>query len=220
MGWAVHARLDDVGTRRPAIPLPTAAGGYLAAFRAHIEGTAEDQSRARRAARTNRTQREAGVRFSGGSIGGRPYERTIIRISSLADLLRGSWFGPLRVWWRCRYWGASLHVLPREVDRVEHVFVAFRYLLSSPTGHYLGEYVVARPDWSEGDTFTDKEGRRFRIVSIDRPGCWARFARRGRWRTLTCERARSAPTNPVFCLANVTPMGPEARDEPSRWGHF
>jgi hypothetical protein len=36
---------------------------------------------------------------------------------------------------------------------------AFRYLLRSPQGHYLGEYVVARPDWSEGDTFTDKEGR-------------------------------------------------------------
>ena len=43
----------------------------------------------------------------------------------------------------------------------------FRYLLRSPTGHYLGEYIVALPDWSEGDTFTDKEGRRFRIVSID-----------------------------------------------------
>ena len=43
----------------------------------------------------------------------------------------------------------------------------FRYLLRSPTGHYLGQYVVARPDWLEGDTFTDKEGRRFRIVSID-----------------------------------------------------
>jgi hypothetical protein len=45
--------------------------------------------------------------------------------------------------------------------------VAFRYLLRSPQGHYLGDYAVARPDWSEGDTFTDKEGRRFRIVSID-----------------------------------------------------
>jgi hypothetical protein len=43
----------------------------------------------------------------------------------------------------------------------------FRYLLRSPQGHYLGEYVVAVPDWSEGDTFTDKEGRRFRIVAID-----------------------------------------------------
>ena len=42
-----------------------------------------------------------------------------------------------------------------------------RYLLRSPTGHYVGEYVVAVPDWSEGDTFTDKEGRRFRIVNID-----------------------------------------------------
>ncbi len=46
---------------------------------------------------------------------------------------------------------------------------AFRYLLRSPTGHYLGEYVGAVPDWSEGDTFADKEGRRFRIVTID-PG--------------------------------------------------
>jgi hypothetical protein len=45
----------------------------------------------------------------------------------------------------------------------------FRYLLRSPTGRYLGEYIVAVPDWSEGDTFTDKEGRRFRIVSTD-PG--------------------------------------------------
>jgi hypothetical protein len=43
----------------------------------------------------------------------------------------------------------------------------FRYLPRSPTGHYLGGYVVAVPDWSQGDTFTDKEGRRFRIVSID-----------------------------------------------------
>jgi hypothetical protein len=25
----------------------------------------------------------------------------------------------------------------------------FRYLPRSPTGHYLGEYVVAVPDWSE-----------------------------------------------------------------------
>jgi hypothetical protein len=43
----------------------------------------------------------------------------------------------------------------------------FRYPLRSPTGPYLGEFVVAVPDWSEGDTFADKEGRRFRIVSID-----------------------------------------------------
>ena len=42
----------------------------------------------------------------------------------------------------------------------------FRYLPRSPAD-YLGEYVVAVPDWAEGDTFTDKEGRRFRIVSID-----------------------------------------------------
>jgi hypothetical protein len=42
-----------------------------------------------------------------------------------------------------------------------------RYLLRSPTGHYLGEYLVAVPDWSQGNTFTDEEGRRFRIVSID-----------------------------------------------------
>jgi hypothetical protein len=35
----------------------------------------------------------------------------------------------------------------------------YRYLLRSPTGHYLGEYVVAVPDWSEGDTFTDKDWR-------------------------------------------------------------
>jgi hypothetical protein len=27
--------------------------------------------------------------------------------------------------------------------------------------------VVGVSDWSVGDTFTDKEGRRFRIVSID-----------------------------------------------------
>jgi hypothetical protein len=51
-----------------------------------------------------------------------------------------------------------------------HPFVSgFRYLLRSAQGQDLGEYVVARPDWSEGDTLTDKEGRRFRIVSID-PG--------------------------------------------------
>jgi hypothetical protein len=43
----------------------------------------------------------------------------------------------------------------------------FRYLLRSPQGHYPGEYVVARRDWLKGDTFTEKEGRRFRIVSID-----------------------------------------------------
>ena len=43
----------------------------------------------------------------------------------------------------------------------------FRYLLRSPQGHYLGEVRRAVPDWSEGDTFTDKEGRRFRIVTID-----------------------------------------------------
>jgi hypothetical protein len=43
----------------------------------------------------------------------------------------------------------------------------FRYLLRSGDGHYLGEFVVAVPDWSEGDTFTDSEGRHFRIVAID-----------------------------------------------------
>src|SRR5579859_4843279 len=35
---------------------------------------------------------------------------------------------------------------------------------------YLGAYVIAVPDWSEGDTFTDKDGRRFRIASIDPSG--------------------------------------------------
>ena len=34
----------------------------------------------------------------------------------------------------------------------------FRYLLRSPTGHYLGEYLVAVPDWSEGDTVTGPGG--------------------------------------------------------------
>jgi hypothetical protein len=43
----------------------------------------------------------------------------------------------------------------------------FRYPLRSPTGHYPRRVRRRRPDWSEGDTFTDKEGRRFRIVSID-----------------------------------------------------
>jgi hypothetical protein len=42
-----------------------------------------------------------------------------------------------------------------------------RYLLRSGDVHYLGEFVVAVPDWSEGDTFTDSKGRRFRIVAID-----------------------------------------------------
>jgi hypothetical protein len=37
----------------------------------------------------------------------------------------------------------------------------------SPNGHYLGEYVVAVSDWSEGDEVIDTEGRKFRIVSID-----------------------------------------------------
>jgi hypothetical protein len=48
----------------------------------------------------------------------------------------------------------------------------FRYLLRSPTGHYLGEFVVPVPDWSEGDTFTDNEGRLF--PSEHRPGAGAR----------------------------------------------
>ena len=43
----------------------------------------------------------------------------------------------------------------------------YRYLLRTVHGHYVGEYITDRWDWSEGDTFTDKEGRRFRIVSID-----------------------------------------------------
>ena len=43
----------------------------------------------------------------------------------------------------------------------------FRYLLRSAEGHYLGEYVVDKWDWWEGDEFTDREGRRFRIVTID-----------------------------------------------------
>jgi hypothetical protein len=44
---------------------------------------------------------------------------------------------------------------------------AYRYLLRTADGHYLGEYVTDQWRWAEGDTFTDKEGRRFRIVSID-----------------------------------------------------
>jgi hypothetical protein len=68
----------------------------------------------------------------------------------------------------------------------EHPFVAgFRYLLGSPQGRYLGEYVVAVPDWSEGDPFSDKEGRRFCVVfdlpaplpvGRFRPTCSLRFA--------------------------------------------
>jgi hypothetical protein len=27
--------------------------------------------------------------------------------------------------------------------------------LHSPEGHYLGEHVVAQPDWAKGGTFTD-----------------------------------------------------------------
>jgi hypothetical protein len=34
----------------------------------------------------------------------------------------------------------------------------FRFLFVSPDHHYLGEYVVAQPDWSEGDTFTEPGG--------------------------------------------------------------
>jgi hypothetical protein len=44
----------------------------------------------------------------------------------------------------------------------------YRHLLRTADGHYVGEYVADRYR-AEGDTFTDKEGRQFRIVSID-PG--------------------------------------------------
>ncbi len=43
----------------------------------------------------------------------------------------------------------------------------FRFLLVSPDHRYLGDFVVDQQDWSEGDTFTDSEGRRFRIMAID-----------------------------------------------------
>ena len=43
----------------------------------------------------------------------------------------------------------------------------FRYRLVSPGGHYLGDFVVAVPEWHVGDTFTEKEGRSFRILAID-----------------------------------------------------
>jgi hypothetical protein len=39
--------------------------------------------------------------------------------------------------------------------------------LRGADGHYLGDYVVDPWDWWEGDEFTDPEGRRFRIVTID-----------------------------------------------------
>lgn len=46
----------------------------------------------------------------------------------------------------------------------------FRYLLRVPDGYYLGECGVPRRDGSEDDTFTAKQGRRFRIVTIDPAG--------------------------------------------------
>jgi hypothetical protein len=49
----------------------------------------------------------------------------------------------------------------------EHPFVAFRFRLVSIEHRYVGDFVVGVSDWSLGDTFPDKEGRRFRIVSID-----------------------------------------------------
>ena len=42
-----------------------------------------------------------------------------------------------------------------------------RYLIRGADRHYLGEYVTDRSDWSAGDEFTERQGRRLRIVTIE-----------------------------------------------------
>ena len=43
----------------------------------------------------------------------------------------------------------------------------YRYLIRAADGHYFGQYVTDRWDWSAGDVFTDPRGRQFRIVTIE-----------------------------------------------------
>jgi hypothetical protein len=42
----------------------------------------------------------------------------------------------------------------------------FRYVLNSPDGEDLGEFVTAVPDWRIGEAFHTRDGRRFRILEI------------------------------------------------------
>jgi hypothetical protein len=42
----------------------------------------------------------------------------------------------------------------------------FRYVLNSPEGDDLGEFVTAVPDWRIGEAFHTADGRRFRILEI------------------------------------------------------
>jgi hypothetical protein len=42
----------------------------------------------------------------------------------------------------------------------------FRYVLNSPEGDDLGEFVTAAPDWRIGEAFHTSDGRRFRILEI------------------------------------------------------
>jgi hypothetical protein len=42
----------------------------------------------------------------------------------------------------------------------------FRYVLNSPEGEDLGEFVTAVPDWRVGEAFQTGDGRRFRILEI------------------------------------------------------
>ena len=42
-----------------------------------------------------------------------------------------------------------------------------RFRLVSPEHRYVGDSVVGVPDWSVGETFTDRRAAPFPIVSID-----------------------------------------------------
>jgi hypothetical protein len=91
----------------------------------------------------------------------------------------------------------------------------YRYLIRAADGHYLGEHVTDRWEWSEGDVFTDPGGRQFRIVAIEQSRVLGAIQATWRSRTPTRERGKEVPHQPdSACCANAAgPYWPAWRAE-------